>query len=594
MEAPPLARRLLGVGAALLVTALLAPVYLRGLGATDIVGDDEAREVGIIQDMVLAGHWVLPRFNGTTFPDKPVLYHWLGAAACAARGRCDERAVRLPSALAALAVIALAGVTATYLFDVATGITAALLLGLTPALFHWARLARPDVLLTLLVAGALLTFYAWWRDETPSRGKAAALGLLLGLGILAKGPVAPTVAVIAIVAFLALRGQLRTLGGLLTPHCLAPAAVIGASWYVAALLGWGEAFVHAHVVRRYLGNVLGGDLALGVDPAHSLFHHLVFYPLHLLLMTLPWTPLLLGALYWTWRDPGRRRDPRLQLLQVWIGAVVVVFVPAALKLRHYLLPALPAAALLTAPFLADLLRRTEERMPQPTRHEPAPPVPIPARAQERPLVRAGSGLPAALAALAAVGGIAVWWATDGPSRSDRELARAILSAAAAEPSMAALTVAAGIVAGLAGVRAATRRRWRSLLAIAGAATLAWMLGVQPTAERALARVASLKPFAAVVERTVPVGAPLYFYGRVVRPLVVYLGRPVPRIRRHLGGVETGRGAYLIVAAADREQLRRLRPDARILAEHTGRVGNLARGRLALLEVPPRVGPRAAR
>src|SRR5512145_3096240 len=87
----------LGLAAALLIGALFAPLYLRNLGAADIVGDDEAREVGIIQDMTLRGHWMLPRFNGTTFPDKPVLYHWLGAATCSRSLSCDERAVRLPS-----------------------------------------------------------------------------------------------------------------------------------------------------------------------------------------------------------------------------------------------------------------------------------------------------------------------------------------------------------------------------------------------------------------------------------------------------------------------------------------------------------------
>src|SRR5262249_39706011 len=60
--------------------AILALLYLllalHGLGTPDIVGDDEAREVGIVQD-VAAGHWLLPRFNGELLPDKPILYHWL-------------------------------------------------------------------------------------------------------------------------------------------------------------------------------------------------------------------------------------------------------------------------------------------------------------------------------------------------------------------------------------------------------------------------------------------------------------------------------------------------------------------------------------
>jgi len=82
-----------------------------------------------------------------------------------------------------------------------------------------------------------------------------------------------------------------------------------------------------------------------------------FYPLHLLLATLPWTPLLVAAAISIYRDPRRRADPRLQFLQIWIAAVVVVFSFAAFKLRHYLLPALRAAAMvaseLTAPWPRD-------------------------------------------------------------------------------------------------------------------------------------------------------------------------------------------------------------------------------------------------
>ncbi len=582
----------LGVLAALLIGLLFAPLYLRNLGAADIVGDDEAREVGIIQDMALRGHWILPRFNGTTFPDKPVLYHWLGATACAHGPSCDERAVRLPSALAASALVALVGIGAARLFDPATGSIAALLLGLTPFLFEWARAARPDVLLTLLLTGALLTFYDWWRDGARSRARATALGVLLGLGVLAKGPVAPAIAALAIGPFLWLRRDLRLLRRLAAAHVLGPFALLALGWYALALLGWGEPFARAHLVRRYLGNLLGGSLALGVRPSHSLFHHLIFYPLHLLLVTLPWTPLLVAASYWILRDPERRSDPRWQFLYAWLTAVLLAFVPAALKLRHYLLPALPAAAMLAASFTATLVRPTHgARVLAAPSASPRPsaggsPGPSPPAARGSPSAQRGARMLAAmLLAAGFVVAIVAWFLTDGPSRSDRDAARALAAAARAQPLATALMIAAGIALGAAGLQVARRRRWRSLLAVGGCATLAWLLVAQPFVERALTTASSLEPFAAAVKTRVPDGSPLYFFGRVIRPLVVYIGRPVPRVRRDLGRVEAD-GAYLIVPVADLPHVHRIRPDARILAEHSGRVGNLARGRIALVELPP--------
>ena len=173
--------------AALLLAALYLALALHGLGGADIVGDDEAREAGIVQDVV-AGHVVWPRFNGELLPDKPLLFHWLAAVPCAGAG-FSETAVRLPSALAGAALVAWTAHFGTELFGRPAGLVAAALLGTMPALFTRARVARPDVLLVLLLAAALGFAFRWWRDGR--RHAATAALALLGAATLAKGPVAP-------------------------------------------------------------------------------------------------------------------------------------------------------------------------------------------------------------------------------------------------------------------------------------------------------------------------------------------------------------------------------------------------------------------
>src|SRR5215470_2285310 len=81
--------------APLVLGAVALVLALHGLGASDIVGDDEAREAGIVQDMV-AGHVLWPRFNADLIPDKPTLYHSIAAVPCALFG-FSETAVRLPA-----------------------------------------------------------------------------------------------------------------------------------------------------------------------------------------------------------------------------------------------------------------------------------------------------------------------------------------------------------------------------------------------------------------------------------------------------------------------------------------------------------------
>jgi 4-amino-4-deoxy-L-arabinose transferase-like glycosyltransferase len=538
--------------AAVILVMLLGALYLRGLGAVDIIGDDEAREVGIIQDIVRGGHWILPHFNTTTLPDKPILYHWLGAIACGFHQRCDETAVRLPSALAALTL---------------TGITALLLLGLSPFLFDRARLARPDVLMTLALTVALLTFHRWWEDGGTSRRGATTVGVLLGIAVLAKGPVAPIIAALTIIAFLSIRGDLRLGRSLLRPNVLVPFLAVGGAWYAAALIGWGDTFIRDHLLGRYVGNIVGGDMALGVRPSHSWFHHVSFYPLHLLLGTLPWTPLFVAAVIAAWRDPGERADARVQFLQVWVLSVVVVFSFAAFKLRHYVLPALPAAAMLAAPLTARLVRDGVRRPPPGTRRGPM-----------------GSIIVVGLVAGAAV----IWWlagGVDGLSRSDREIARAIEPVVRAHPGWAVAIAATALTLSVAGVEALRSRQWHWLVAVGIAGVLFWMLVVQTQVQSALASRGSLKGFAAEVTTAVPADEPLYFFGRELRPLVVYVGRPIQRLRRDLDRAGDGR-SHVIVTETDLPRLRRSRRPIRTIAEQVSRIGNLERGRVLLVEVGP--------
>src|SRR5262245_51661421 len=181
--------------ALLLAVAYLAAA-LHGLGASDIVGDDEAREAGIVQD-IASGHWLWPRFNGELLPDKPILFHWLAAVPCSVVG-FSEAAVRLPSAAAGAALVWWTARFGQTLVSGPGGLVAAGLLATTPALFARARVARPDVLLALLLAVALGLVFLAWRDRR--RRDAVAALTVLGAAALAKGPVGPVIFITTLLA----------------------------------------------------------------------------------------------------------------------------------------------------------------------------------------------------------------------------------------------------------------------------------------------------------------------------------------------------------------------------------------------------------
>src|SRR5262249_35622772 len=82
--------------------------------------------------------------------------------------------------------------------------------------------------------------------------------------------------------------------------------VLGLGWYALAWAGWGEEFVHQHLMGRYVRNLVGG---LATGHAYSpkpWYFHLFFYPQHLPGLVWPWTPFIAVALWQIWRAPRPR------------------------------------------------------------------------------------------------------------------------------------------------------------------------------------------------------------------------------------------------------------------------------------------------
>ena len=529
----------------LLIAAAFLAVALHGLGDADVVGDDEAREVGIVQAIV-AGDWWLPRFNGEMLPDKPLLGHWLAAVPVVLNG-FSEAAVRLPSAIAAALTVAWAARLGR---GGSEGVAAAVLLATMPAFFARARLARPDALLLLLLSLALGLAFAWWRDGRRRDARGALVAL--GAATLAKGPVAPVLFALAFGGFLVWQRDLRRLRGLFDWLGTSAFLILALGWYAVALAGWGELFVREHLIGRYVFNLVGDLPEGGAYSERPLAWHVLFYVLHLPLIGLPWSPLAALTLWAAWRQ-DRLRDPRLRFLACWICAPVVAFTPAQYKLRYYLLPALPAVALLAAPAVIRLWREA-------------------AAARPRPAALA-AGFAGALIAAAV---LALGWQHDALARSDRSTIEAL--APAVPGGVAGLVTAAAFAVGLL-VIALAARAWRALLATLVAAMLGWLVVGGPTLERRTSRRDSLKAFAAAVAARVPPETPLAFFAEPIRSVVVYGGRTIPTVRRR---ADIRAGTALIVRKSAYRRLARAGLVGPPLLTGHGRTGNVRRERVLLV------------
>ena len=172
-------------------------LFFYGLGSFGLVGADEPRYAQIAREMLARHDWVTPVLNGTAWLEKPVLYYW-GAILSYKLFGVSDWAARVPSATMATLLV-----FSVYLFlrrfRPGSQLDGALIVASSVAMIGFARAASTDMPLTAMFGIALLAWYAWL--ETDEKRWLGAAYFFLALATLAKGPVAPFLALLIIVAF---------------------------------------------------------------------------------------------------------------------------------------------------------------------------------------------------------------------------------------------------------------------------------------------------------------------------------------------------------------------------------------------------------
>ncbi len=353
-------RRRAAVALALLAVAAVA--FLLGAGRPALIEKDEPRYATTAREMVRGGDWLVPRFNGRERLVKPPLTYWAVAASFEATGRVDEGAARLPSAVAATLLVLLVAAGAGRAFGRPWGGAAGAALATSLLFLAESRLATTDMLFTLFFTAAAACWVPVLEGSARSGRWILLSGLLAGLAGLAKIPVAILLPPAAAVGAALL---LRRAGG---PDAL-PApfragrrgrtalALLGAvALFAAVFLLWAAAAERATegrlsaAFREQLSDRFAAGRDVHVEP---FWYYLLLLPA----AGLPWSLLLpaaSAAAVAEARRPGR--GVVLTVYAACLAASVVLFFSALpSKLPSYLLPAVPALAVMAAAGLRGAL-----------------------------------------------------------------------------------------------------------------------------------------------------------------------------------------------------------------------------------------------
>lgn len=329
--------------AALAVTLLLlcGVLFFYRLGERDLWAPDEPRYAQVAREMIQRSDWLVPHLNDEIYTQKPMMFFWLAGLASLPFGDVTHLTARLPSALAATAIVLGLFFWASLHLGLGQAWIAAAVLA-TAAQFTWvARFGQMDLVFAAFVFFALVGGF-----ETLEGRQSRVFPVLfygaMAAGTLTKGPVALLLCWCGPIAWTLARRQWKILGRLRPLSGMLAVVVAVGAWYVPAVLSTTGAYGGWEILWKQTYS----RAVHGYSHPKGLGYYLYDFPA----IFLPWSLWIPAAWILRYRATRNRAKAFLgasAVEQYLLGFFYVAFFFFSItteKRGNYLLPLFPAAA----------------------------------------------------------------------------------------------------------------------------------------------------------------------------------------------------------------------------------------------------------
>jgi len=344
------------LGSIALIVLFWFTIYVPGMFSPPLLDDADARHAEAAKEMLERHDFVTMYVDGVRYLDKAPLPYWLNAASHALFG-INEFAVRLPMSLAALALFLSIFFLGRDLAGGKAGLLAALILATAVGPYIYTRFFIPDIMVCLWLT---LTVHLFVRtlEEKPARLLCWAIGGVTSLNVLTKGLIGLVFPTLIFAGYLLLVGNLKHLLKLRLVSTFLVFLAIAAPWHVLASLqnpaqGQAKGFFWFYFINEQINRYLNTRVPRDYDKVPLL----LFWGLILVWM-IPWTPFVTQSFrlvprFWRFRERSTwtREQKAVLLLLTWALAILVFF-SFSTRQEYYVLPSLPALALLTGIWFA--------------------------------------------------------------------------------------------------------------------------------------------------------------------------------------------------------------------------------------------------
>ena len=346
---------------AILCRIILGVILIRlvTLGSYPLMDTTESRYAEIAREMVVTGNWVTPQLEpGQSFWAKPPLSFWL-TAICFKIFGINEFAARFSSFIFSFLSGWLLFILADKLYGRNFALFSTVVLATTGLFFVLSGSVMTDAALTFSVTLSLVSFFLTVHERRKDLKRLWGYGFFagLGMGLLAKGPIACLLVFIPVFGWSFLNKEWKSLACLPWLTGILLTAIIAAPWYLLAeskTPGFLNYFFIGEHFKRFFVKGWSGDL---YGKAHPQPKGMIW--IFLIPATLPWLVVFLSIVF-SWLKEKKYfkkiiSEKTVSYFLLWFLAPLVLFTFSGNILLTYVMPALPAFAFLTSYFLKKSL-----------------------------------------------------------------------------------------------------------------------------------------------------------------------------------------------------------------------------------------------
>jgi 4-amino-4-deoxy-L-arabinose transferase-like glycosyltransferase len=333
------------------LTVLVIVLSMQFVGIFDhsLWTPDEPRVAEIAREMAVSGDYLLPQHSNAPFLEQPPLYYILASLFFRLFGTSNEGFGRLASVIFALLTLAVVFSGTRRLFSERTAMLAVLILSSCFIFFEVSHKMLVDSALCLFITGALFSFILAETDRLKHGYKL--FWVSLGLSFMSKGIIGIAIPGVAVTAYYIWQGKFPDLKKTWFFQGCAVIVLIMSAWAFILYQRGGIEFIRTF----YLYNQIGRFLNIGIYSGGHV-RPFYYYLTTIWADAAPWSLTLIPFFISIRNYTNEKR-----FIVSWFAAGFILLSIASTKRGLYILPLLPAMAVMSALWMEHVITEVSSK-----------------------------------------------------------------------------------------------------------------------------------------------------------------------------------------------------------------------------------------